>query len=122
MLIDKNNVDEIVFMDKKLRDELLHLKHHFDQWTLGKRVPALRFLAQRSQLAMLDDLAKTNNRLTLEKYLNEKVDIQTMDYHIAKHHAVPLAEAEGFLNNMQGFANNYSVSRDEVYLYISFWR
>jgi hypothetical protein len=124
MQIDIYNIDQLIFQDKRLNKELSHFKALFDQWTLGIRIPALRFLAQKSRLELLENLNTPTNKAILEKYFNEKVDVQTIDYHIAQHHKVPIREAEVILNTMDNDweTNNVSVSRDAEYLYISIWR
>jgi hypothetical protein len=122
MQIDNFNIDQVVFQDKRLQKELDHLKGLFDQWVLGTKVPALRFLAQKSRLELLENLNTPTNIAILERYFNEKVSIQTIDYHVARHHKIPIEDIEMALNEMEGFTNNFSISRDAEYVYISFWR
>lgn len=122
MQLDKNNIEELIFMDKRFHKELPDQKHHFDQWVLGQRVPALRFLSQKSTLELLEQLNTPINIAILERYFKEKVFVKTIDYHVVRHHKVPLEDLDFFLNDMQGFANNFSVSRDDRYAYLSFWR
>jgi hypothetical protein len=122
MQIDNNNIDQLIFQDKRIQKELDHFKGLFDQWVLGTKVPALRFLAQKSRLELLEHLNTKTNIAILERYFNEKVGVQTIDYHIARHHKVPIQEVEVALNGMEGFVNNFSISRDADYAYISFWR
>lgn len=122
MNIDKNNIDELFFMDKKLQQEFPSFKPQIDQWVLGRQIPALRFLSQKSQLELLEKLNTSDNLAILERYFKEKVSIQTIDYHIARHHKIDLNDLETFLLEMSGFSNNFSISRDADYAYISFWR
>lgn len=122
MQIDYNNIDDLIFKDKKIRNEFPSFKNLFDQWILGKQVPALKFLAQKSRLQMLEKLGLKNNLSILESYFNEAVDVKSIDYRVARHHKIPLKDIECSLNTMVGFTNNFSISRNAEHVYVSFWR
>lgn len=123
MQITNDNIDDLIFSNKRLQKLLPEeLKPSFDQWLMGKRVPALRFLSQKSQLELLDKLNTPNNIAILEGYFKEKVSIKPIDYRTVKHHTVPLEELDAFLRDMGGFANNCVISRDDRYAYLVFWR
>jgi hypothetical protein len=122
MQVNIYNVDETIFLDKQIQKELSHLKPLFDQWLLGTKVPALRFLAQKSRLEMLEQLDTESNRAILTNYFNESTSVQPMDYRIVKHYKIPVSETEKTLNAMTGEVKNFSAARDAEYVYLSVWR
>jgi len=120
MRIHNNNVAELVFMDKKLQRLLPEHENLFNQWVLGQRIPAMRFLSQKSEFELLERL--DDNMSVLEEYFGEKVGVSPIDYHIARHHKVPIGTLEVVLNELDEFADYFSISRDAEYAYLSFWR
>lgn len=122
MNIDIKNIDKVIFQNKALQKVFINYKNLFDQWIVGQRVPALSFLSQKSRLALLEELNVDQNIIILEKFFNEKVQIKTIDYHIVKNKTMPLHLAENNLNEMGGFGNNFTISRDQDHVYISFWK
>jgi len=121
LLINHKNVDDLIFMDKKLKDQLPEFNDLFNQWFIGKRMPSLRFLSQKASLSLLEKIEGRHLSI-LSKYFNEEVSVEPIDYHVARTHKVPVDDLEGFLNGMKGFSQNFSLSRDKDHAYISFWR
>ena len=122
MLLNIYNVDDLIFLDKQIQKELSHLKPLFDQWLMGTKVPALRFLAQKSRLEMLEQLDTDKNRAILASYFNESTLVQPMDYRIVKNYKIPVSEVETTLNAMTWEVKNFSAVRDAEYVYLSIWR
>ena len=120
MIINLQNVEELVFYDKKLQLLIPEFNHLFSQWSLAKRVPALRSLGLRSLMDFLNDLTDEHKKI-MESYFGIGITVDKMDYHIAKHYDCTLEEAENKLNTIGGFSN-FSSYRDGNHLYISFWR
>jgi len=120
MRIHDKNIGELVFTDKELQKQLPEFKYLFDQWLVGLRVPKLKFLKQKSELVLLEKL-ETKLDL-LERHFGEKVVVISIDYHIARHHKVPLEDLEIMLNELDGFTDFTSISRNAEYAYLSFWR
>jgi hypothetical protein len=118
MEIDIRNIDDLIFSDKRIQKEFVCFKYLFDQWLLGTKVPALRFLAQKSRLELLDKLSLEGNRAILNKYFQENVVVLTMDYHSAKHYTLPLDK----VGEITGWLPNFCISRDAEQLYVSTWR
>lgn len=122
MLIHNKNIEELVFKDKKLMKQLPGLKHLFDQWLIGQRVPALRFLSQKSVLEMLEGLTAHDNIAILEDYFQDEVSLRTIDFHVARNNKIPLEELQSTLDSMEGFQDNFCLWRDTDHAYLSFWR
>ena len=122
MLIDTNNVEALILQDKRLLKKLPEAKTHYDQWLFGKRVPAIRFIAEKAILQILESLNTRDNLSILEEYFQEPVSIRAIDYHVARSHKLPLADLEKSFNEMEGFQNYFCIGRDQDHAYISFWR
>lgn len=84
--LDYNNVEEIVFENKRVVASLPQYKHLFDSWLLSKRVTTLKNLGQRSLLDFLETITEddveiisivTNidvvfNKVNLKRYFDIK--------------------------------------------------
>ena len=122
MNIDISNIDDLIFSDKRVQKELVEFKSLFDQWLLGIKVPALRFLTQKSRLEMLEKLNTEDNRAILSSLFKEQVIVQPIDYHTVKHYKVSLNEAEKMLGGLSGSVKDFNVSRDRDSVYITIWK
>ena len=120
MEINLNNIEELIFYDKKLCKLLPELKHCFDQWTLAKRFPELRPMGRRAIMDLLNSLENEHIAI-LENYFNTKITLDKLDYHLVKNYDFSLDEAEEKLSEIKGFAN-FSSYRNGDRLYLSFWR
>jgi len=105
MLIDTKNVEELILQDKRLLKRLPQVKSHYNQWLFGKRVPAVKFLAEKAILQILESLNTRECLAILEEYFQESVSLRTIDYHVARSHKLPLIDLERSLNEMEGFQN-----------------
>ena len=121
MKFDIHNVD-VIFSDKQLQKEFPELQPLYGQWLLGIKVPALRFLAQKSRLELLEKLDTADNRAILEKHFKENVTVQPIDYHTIKNYKIKLDEAEEILNGLSGSVSGFSVSRNRANLYMTTWK
>lgn len=119
MKINLQNIEEIVFFDKKAQALFPEHRHLFDQWQIGQRVPGMKPLAQRSVLDFLNSLDK-KNILKLEEYLNDTISVDKLDYRIVANHDCHVEDA----NQLCEFAEyrEFCVSRTKDRLSISFWR
>ena len=120
MEINLNNIEELIFYDKKLYKLLPEFKHFFDQWILAKRHPELRQLGRRSVIDLLNSLENEHIAI-LDNYFNAKVTLDKLDYHLVQNYDFNLNEAEEKLSELKGFSN-FSSYRNGDRLYISFWR
>lgn len=121
MILNSQNVEDLVFFDQSLQKQLPEFKNMFDQWTLGKRVPGLSFLSQRTKLDFLEQLNDKHLEI-LSEYFNEQVVVNPINYRITENFKVPLDELENWLLERREFSNNISLWRDQNYAYLSIWR
>lgn len=122
MQINNQNIDELVFENRKLKNLLPDLKPQFDQWILGNQVPGLRFLKQKSQLEMLEIISKTPYNDIISKYFNENISIATIEYHIVKNYKFEISDLEHLLNNLPSVLQNITIFRDDKFAYLTFWK
>lgn len=120
MQINLQNIEDLLFFDKKAQSLLPEFRHLFDQWSLSKRVPGLQTLGRRSVVDLLNSL-EADHIQKLEEYLGDIIVVDKIDYHLVRNFEGPLEEAEGRLCQFAGF-KDFCVHRDADRVYISFWR
>jgi hypothetical protein len=119
MEINFQNIEEIIFFDKKVKEMLPEFRHLFDQWQLGKTIPALGGLGSRSVLDLLNSL-ESEHLEKLEKYFRQKVTINKIDNSIVKNYSFSPQDSDdlcGFIEYKEFCAYR---SKDSIHL--SFWR
>lgn len=121
LVIGIKNVEELVFFNNELRKNLPEFQKLFQQWAIGKYKPNLRFLSNKSLMAFLEKLENKHIKI-LEDHFGTQVKINKIDYHIVRHIKSKTTELENTLCNMEGFTNNFCVSRGKDQVYLSFWR
>ena len=114
------NVEEVIFMDKRVWPVLPEFRHLFDSWNLGTRVTALRNLARRSVMDFLNGL-QDEHIVKLSEYFDEPVTVDKLDYHVVRNLDVPLENAVGDLEKCDGFLD-LAICRKGSRLYISLWK
>lgn len=119
--INLSNVEELVFLDKKLQKQIPEFFHLFEQYKLSKMTPALRTLGQRSIIDFLQGL-KDEHLKILEGYFGSNVTLSKTDHHIVKNLVFSLNNAElGSMKGTEGYPN-FCLHRDRNQVYLSFWR
>lgn len=119
LTINLQNIEDLVFLDKKLQSQLPEFRHFFDQWRLAQHAPALRPMGRRAMLDLLNSL--DNHNALLSRYFGTSVTIDKLDYHLVKNYDFPLEGIETEINKVEGYMN-FSAYRDKDHFYISFWR
>lgn len=96
--------------------------NYFEQWKMGKRIPALRQVGKRAVLDFINNL-QDEHLEALEDYFGERIVIEKLNYNIVQNVKIPLAEEKicEHLCEVTGFSY-FSAWRDDEHLYISFWR
>ena len=120
MNLNLQNVEELIFYDKKLQQLLPEFKNLFDSWTLAIRVPTLRSLGKRAVSDFLSGLLSEHINI-IEKYLETNVVVDKLNYRIVKNYSFSLEKLEAELNIIETFPN-LSITRNGEQVYISFWR
>jgi len=119
MEINLQNIEQLLFFDKKAQALLPEFRHFFDQWQLGQRIPGMKTLGQRSVLELLNSLNENHLR-KLEEYYADTILLDKVDHRLVAHHEWPVDEADG-LCEFAGY-RDFCLGRDKDRIYISFWR
>ena len=119
LTINLQNIEDLIFLDKKLQSQLPEFRHMFEQWKLAQYTSALRPMGKRAMLDLLNSL--DNQNALLSRYFGTSVTIDKLDYHLVKNCDFPLEEIETEIDKLEGYAN-FSIYRDKDHIYISFWR
>jgi len=119
MEINLQNIEQLLFFDKKAQALLPEFRHLFDQWQLGQRIPGMKTLGQRSVLELLNSLNEHHVR-KLEEYLADTILVDKVDHRLVAHHEWPVDEADE-LCRFAGY-RDFCLSRDKGRIHISFWR
>lgn len=83
IFLNINNVEELIFIDKKTREFLPNYKYLFDSFDLSKVSPALKQLGVRCLNDFLKKIKK-EDLIPVEKYLNEKIVIEEFNLDLVK--------------------------------------
>lgn len=123
IFLNITNVESLVFQNSELRKLLSStMFNYFEQWKLGLRVS---FLKEVGKQAILDFLLNVGDYEIdiLEKYLGEGVIVEKLNYNRVLNLKIPLNETKlcQDLCEIEGF-HYYTTSRDDQYLYATFWR
>jgi hypothetical protein len=119
MEINLQNIEELIFFDKKVHSFFPEFRHLFDQWQLGLRVPGMRTLGQRSVLELLNSLNEKNIS-KLEEYFSDKILVNKIDHRIVAHYNFNIGE-DNRLCEFAGF-RDFTISKKKDAICVSFWR
>jgi hypothetical protein len=119
MVINLNNIEELIFFDKKAQALFPEFRHLFDQWQLGQRIPGMKTLGQRSILELLQ-LFDQNDIIKLEDYFGDKIMLERLDHHIVANYSWSL-EDQNELCQFVGY-RDFCISRNKDNASITFWR
>ena len=115
--LNLQNVEELVFYDKKIQQLLPEFKNLFNSWALAVQ-SSLRGIAKKSISDFLNQLTPEHIKI-LENYFSANLEIDKLDYRIVRNYSFPLDEIN--LDNVDTFSNVF-LSRDDKQVHISFWR
>ena len=120
MIINLQNIEGLIFRDKKVQKLLFDFNQQFNQYLLATKVPGLRSLGKRSVIDVLNNL-REEHIVKLREYFNTEITIDRIDYHIVKNYNSDISELESNLCDFQGF-QDLCLYRKDNQIYISFWR
>jgi hypothetical protein len=120
IILDFENVQEFVFSDSQLRNQLPKHRHLFDSWILGVRVPAMRQLSKRSVLEFLETIDDEDLKI-ISDHIGEEVELEQLDYHIVKELNMSCKNVADILNETDCYPN-FAITRTEGDVTICFWR
>lgn len=117
MEINLKNIEEIIFFDKKIHNLLPEFKHFFDQWLIGKKIPTLSSMGNKSILDLLDSIQDEQIK-KLEEYFGQSVIVVKINTNLVNNISLNLDESLcGFIEYKDFCAYR---TKDKVFL--SFWR
>lgn len=114
-----NNVEQLIFYDKKVQQILPEHSQVFNKWTLGIRAG----ITSMAKDALLDFINKitTDQLKRLEGLWESQVILQKLDSATLHSFTVPIASLQERLNEMIE-PWNVSFARDEDQCYVCTWR
>lgn len=119
MELNLQNIEDVIFFDKKVQQLLPEFRHLFDQWAVSKRVPGLQNLGKRSVVEFINALEDQHVR-KLEEYFGDTIILDKVDGTIVRHYESKLEDAD-FLCQYADF-KQFCVDRDGDNLRVTFWR
>jgi hypothetical protein len=118
LIINLQNVRDLIVKDKKATSLLPEFKIFFDTWKFSLLSSTFKSLGEKALMDFLLAL-KPKHIEILEKYFNDSISINTVDYRVVKNRNFPLNKVEEF--QMDGYPY-FSIYRDNSDLYITYWR
>lgn len=118
MKLNLQNIEDILFMDKKLHQLFPEFRHYFDQWRIGKTVPGMQTLSKKTLLDTLNSL-HTEHLDKLKEYFGSEITLEKIDYHIVKNKMFTLDNIE-----LCDFAEYHDccITRNKEEVRVTFWR
>lgn len=120
MNLNLQNFEEIILYDPEIKKLFPELRHYFDQWALGTRIPGLRTLAQRSKIELFQVL-DSEHRKILEEYFGKPVYFDKLSDKLCMHTEMVLKDSENEWCQFTGF-NEMTAYRNADKIYVTFWR
>lgn len=120
MEINLKNIEELIFYDKKIQEMFPEMKHYFDQWSLGQRIPGLKTLAKRSVLDCLNSLNQKHVS-KLEEYFNDTIILDKIDNRIIVNFDSHNFDLDKDLCQFSGY-KDFCLSRNGEKIVATFWR
>ena len=118
MEIDFYNVEEKIFMEKRLQKSLPELKPLFDRWNFAKSNGLFTFL--KSVENQLIDSLSEGHISTISEYYKETVVIKKNHTNIIKNYSYGLDEDFGLHKSTE--YKDFCISRDKSNISLTFWR
>lgn len=112
--LDFNNIEEVIFLDKSLKDKLPEFRNLFNQWNLGRTTPGLHPLAQRTMHELLNLLSPEHIEI-IEKHTGMKVNLDKTPKLNFMNFSCNINDLEEELNKING---NFAISRSDELIYV----
>jgi hypothetical protein len=116
--INLQNVENLIFNDKKVHHILPDLQHLFYQWKLAQLSPVLKPIAKKAAIDLINMLS-TEHIKVLEQYFNSSITLDRVDYKTIHNCILDVNKVE--LGRVKDHPN-FSLYRDANQLYICFWK
>lgn len=118
MNINFNNIEELFFLNEKVKNLFPELKHIVDSWNMGYMHSELSFLRKKAVLDLLNSLTKDNIKV-LNEIFKEEITIDKLDYNITKNYEFPVGIRGFTLNSNMPYL---CITRNKDKLKITQWR
>ena len=118
MKLNIQNIEAVLFSDKKTHALLPEYRAELDQWRATHRVPGFGPLRRKIALGVLNALTPEQVG-RLEEYFREKIDLNPLDARIVQ--GVEINTGETLLKKPDGY-KDFCLTRDEDTVKITFWR
>jgi len=102
MILNLQNLEELVFFDKKIWSLFPEFRYLFEQWGLSKRVPGMQNLGKRSLIDFLNSLEKEHLD-KLEEYFQDIILLDKIDYHTIQNYNGDVENIQSDLCKFEGF-------------------
>lgn len=120
MILNLQNVEELVFFDKKIWKLLPEFRHYFEQWALSKRAPGLQNLAKRTLIDFLHSLEKAHLD-KLEQYFQDTIVLNKVAHDMIKNYNGKVEEIYNDLCQFEGFIDFVAYRKGDQ-IGITFWK
>jgi predicted phage-related endonuclease len=118
MQIDFYNIEEKIFLEKRLQQLLPELKPLFDRWNFAKINGLFTFL-KSVENQLLDSLSEGHMSI-IEEYYKETVIVNKNNTNIVKDYSYDLNE--DFKLHKSREYKDFCISRDKNNVFLTFWR
>jgi hypothetical protein len=118
--INLQNVEELLFKNADVVNTLHDLRHIFDKWLMGYRLPLMSSFRLQAKIDLLNYIDDTHIE-KLAKIFNDIVFVEKLNYHIVKNLYFSLDyPIENELVNHSLYEIALYRTKDEIYL--TLWR
>lgn len=117
--LNLKNVEEIIFYDKEVQLLMPDLRHLFDQYNLGIRVPGLKHVAQASVLDFMALVDETHLKAMTE-YFKKTVIVERLKHTLVQHYDFNVTE-DNELCKYSGYTE-FSATRNKDHVSVTFWK
>jgi hypothetical protein len=97
--INLGNVEALVLKDSVLRAKLPDLRAYFDTWFTGHSIPALRTLAARTKIELLQAI-RPEHLSVLSEYLGQEVSVRSFDPNAVSNRTCQIQNATDCLDGL----------------------
>jgi hypothetical protein len=120
MILNLQNVEDLIFFDKKIWDILPEFRSLFEQWALSKRVPGMQNLGKRSIIDFLNNLEQSHLN-KLEEHFNDIILLDKIDYHTVHNYNGNIEKIQSELCRFEGFVD-FFIYRKGDQISLTFWK
>lgn len=120
MILNLQNIEDLIFFDKKVWKIIPEFRPIFEQWALSKRVPGLQNLGKRSLIDFLNSLEKSHLD-KLEEYFDDIIVLDKIDYHTVQNYNGKIDDVHLELCRFDGFVD-FSAYRKGDKISFTFWK